>query len=124
MAWDSKLATEHIGTLAERHDVQITWTERPAYSYTTHRSVHVPPPTTADRYLAGLHEMGHCVSQQALRFDRRWRKGTQFDDEVLMEAAAWAWAARNALDALEVPKRAWSVAGRCFGTYLAHIDSR
>ena len=72
-----------------------------------------PNPVSGALYLTGLHELGHCLSPEAL----------EFQDEpgayarICCESAAWAWAAGTADPALYRPGD-WALAGRCLAGYL------
>lgn len=72
-----------------------------------------PNPVTGALYLVGLHELGHCVSPEALIMaeeDGRYAR-------ICCEGAAWAYAAEVADRDLYRPGD-WALAGRCFASYL------
>lgn len=128
MAWDSDRAERHVDELADRHDVQVIWSEHLEVAYTSQRAVRIRRPNTPERYLGCLHELGHVMSPRARFHEKRWDKArssrvTEYDDQFLMEAAAWAWAARFADEELleDMPYSAWRDAGSCLAGYLEQV---
>lgn len=102
MAWPTDKAKAHIERLAGVRDIAVHWHEKPPYAYTPHRMIFVPPPTTGERYMACLHELGHCASRMALKWERIIERNRKVHEhwppqlEIMMESAAWAWAAEMA----------------------------
>jgi hypothetical protein len=96
-------AEEHINQLAERHRIYVrrsrTWDTSEADAGTS--MVQIPAKIrTGTDYMAALHEIGHLVDPTAreheMRFSRSKGKRNTDTETLLVEAAAWAWAARNA----------------------------
>lgn len=80
------------------------------------RIVWVPRVRTHMDYLTSLHEFGHVL-------DRRAAKLSTADDtasEIVMEAAAWAWALRH-IDRAVIGEMSESLRheiGRCWASFL------
>lgn len=98
----------HIKTLANDNQVSMTLLDqsvkhawRYAEAFVQAREVLVPYPRLPEDYLIALHELGHVLSHDADRLEHR--SGTEA--HLTREAAAWAWAADQAL---AVPPEAWN----------------
>lgn len=83
-------AAEHLQRLAVRHGIEIVWIKCQWDSEASAgtKQVFCARPTTALRYLIGLHELGHLCDKVAAR--------VVVNHEAAAEAAAWAWAAKHA----------------------------
>lgn len=129
--WDRAAAEEHLEELAKAHDICIIWSDLPEVAYTRHRTVRIRRPFTADNYFGALHEMGHVMSPRARFHEKRWNQAgtsavTEYDDQVLMEIAAWAWACWNLDPDLRdvIPHRTWQMVGGCLVGYLAQVPGQ
>lgn len=122
--WPYTIALCHVTDLADKHDIMLVWDDKPAHALIPYRTIHTPRPRTPAAYLGALHEMGHVVSPQAVKFYKRWDRRkphyspTSYDDLLLMEAAAWAWAASNLHPDLPISKKAWMAVASDLVTYL------
>lgn len=123
-------AEEHVNELAEKHRIYVrrsrTWDTSEADGVTM--MVQIPKVIrTGTDYLAALHEIGHLVDPVAREHEMRWSrsKGKRHTDaETLMvEAAAWAWAVRNAKPAIlkAVTKADWRRVGMCWASWLGPV---
>jgi len=127
MPWDRVCAEAHLEELATRHDIQLIWTDKPECAYSRHRIVWIRKPYSPESYLGALHELGHVVSPRARKHEARWDRGrnkvVEYDDELLMEAAAWAWAAWHMLPELAdtIPARTWKLVGGYLSGYIAQV---
>lgn len=83
-------AEAHLRRLGSRHGIEIVWIKHQwaAEAEATTRQVFIPPPTTALRYLIGLHEFGHLVDKVSAR--------VVVNHYPCAEAAAWSWAKEHA----------------------------
>lgn len=112
---NSRAAEKHLLALAREHKVMLHWRTRRWTKFEAHlntRMVFVGKPTSAIRYLAALHEIGHIVSPVA----RSARRGHLLTEE----AAAWDWALDNA-DPQLMPDDFGEIrrqVGRAWSTYL------
>jgi len=119
-AFDHGAAAKHLATLAARHRIKMTYRNSGWQAIPSTRQAWVPDPTTAKRYLAALHELGHIASSTARR------RGNQdypaLGVEVLVEGAAWAWATAVADPALlaDVPRKEWAEVFAYMGSYLKY----
>lgn len=110
-------AKAHIVQLAEKMKIEIHWSKTKWQAQPTARMVWVPTPGSPERYYVALHELGHIGSKTAQR--------TGWGDEpgitVLVEGAAWAWAAMMADRELvgRFTDDDWMSIVYHFGTYLA-----
>lgn len=115
VTWPTPEATEHLELLADRHGVQLHYVASPqqAQCHLGTRQVWVAQATTGPRYLSGLHEVGHIVDRKSVRY---WDSG----DELLCEAAAWAWAIKHARSTLlrKITERGWREVAGWLGSYL------
>lgn len=93
-------AEEHLTQLARRHKIELHWSTVHHEAVIFTRQAWVPPVTSALDYLIGLHEMGHIVSPLARRYWRRSEWSETLEDNMLCEAAAWAWALEKAKTAM------------------------
>lgn len=123
--WDTAKATKHLTDLAIKHKIIIIWTDKPECAHSQHRTVYIHRPRNALEYMGALHEFGHILSPRARNFQKRWDRGgtiysTEYDDCLLMESAAWAWAARFCDEDLFelISQTTWKQIGTCIMTYL------
>lgn len=113
-------ARRHIEELAARHRVTVAWMRRGqapdrAQSYPALRIAICPRPTNGLSYLICLHELGHCVSSHARRYEDR----TDPYGQGLCEGAAWAWAAANRDRDIPIKDQQWWAAGALLSGYWA-----
>ncbi len=122
MDWDGQRAQHHLESLAARHEITIVWSDA-LPKCTNHNIVYIRRPFNAVEYLSGLHEMGHIVSPRALHYEGRWNK--EYDDMLLMETAAWAWAVRFCDPVLleMIESTTWRQLGTFISTYLREIPA-
>lgn len=122
--------TEHLISLADEGKVRIYWTTKgwkhseALVEYEMDKEtrsgwalVIIPVIKRPSDYLFGLHELGHALDENALRFT--FAKDQY--EEVLGESAAWAWAAEHILPKFRRHVRAkdWDRVGYAWRTYLA-----
>lgn len=122
MPWTTdrqRVATDHLLDTARRFRVEVYWEPDAArwQAHVSSRQVWVPLPDGYRAYMVGLHELGHVASQVA----RRW--GHRYDEPggtVLVEAAAWAWAAMTASPDImwDASEADWAEVVHLFGGYL------
>ena len=118
MAFSRPLAEEHIEKLERKYKVEVRFVDGgDGEAFITPRAVFIPLLDTPEHYLAALHEFGHVVCKEAIRWHREYNQSEMLADEFMCEAAAWAWAIREHHPIL-VPKRSWSFVTRCLRTYL------
>lgn len=123
MDWDADFAEDHLLDLADEHEVQIMWDDNPQHAYTTYRVVHISHPTDPVKYLIALHEFGHICSPRARLFERKFYKDPrEYDDYLLCESSAWAWAARFCHEGLyeEINGLSWKRVGALWATALPY----
>lgn len=84
-----------------------------AEAYPGLRRVSVPRPSSGGRYLVALHEFGHVLDPLA----KRHVASRDPYRQILVEAAAWAWASRNGDPSLYLA-RDWQLPGSCFASHL------
>lgn len=105
----------HLEALAAEHQVRLSFVPggfRAAEAFPPSVAA-APNPVSGALYLTGLHELGHCVSPEALAFVSEPGVYARF----CCEAASWAWAAAVADESLYRPGD-WALAGRCLTGYL------
>jgi len=126
-----RLAAErHINELAEQHRIYVrrsrTWDTSEADSVT--RMVQVPKQIrTGTDYMAALHEIGHLVDpiarEHEMRYSRSKGKRNTDAETLMVEAAAWAWAARVAKPQIlkAMTKADWRRIGCCWVSWLGPV---
>lgn len=123
-------AEEHINAVAEQHRIYVrrcaTWDGSEADPVT--RMVMVPKTIrTGTDYLAALHEIGHLVDpiarEHETRYSRSKGKRNHDSETLLIEAAAWAWAAREAKPGIlkAFTKADWRRIGMCWVSWLGPV---
>lgn len=126
------IAEEHINALAERHKIYVRRNKKWDTSEADMITMMIMVPTkirTGIDYLATLHEMGHLVDPIAREHEtRRLRskgKGKNHKDAevLLVEAAAWAWAIRNARKSVlkGFTKADWRKVGMCWASWAGPV---
>jgi hypothetical protein len=90
------------------------------------RAVYVPVPVTPLEYMICLHELGHVASSVARRRDDVYDIERLGPDEIVIEGAAWAWAADMALPviAAKLTGKDLAAIGGLFTTYIRHWAQR
>ena len=100
---DRKAAQKHLERVAKRHN--ITLRQIPALTAETagcslsKRTAYGPVLRTVADYVSMLHECGHLASPTAQTWEARHstsRGRERHHDMFMIEAAAWAWAFRQA----------------------------
>jgi hypothetical protein len=122
-------AEEHINALAERHRIKVRRSKEWATSEAdiSSRQVFIPRKIrTGIDYLASLHEIGHIVDPAARRRDQRELGSTGRSGQyeaLLMEAAAWAWALKNARPVIlqAFTKTDWRRVGTCWASFAGPV---
>lgn len=113
----------HLDALATEHGVALSWLpegrsrwEAESFATVTPPVALVPRIDTGADYLIGLHEIGHCASEDALRTHDT--PGSYA--HVVCEAGAWAFAAENANPALakHLRKRDWAKVSIAMGSHI------
>lgn len=118
MAFSQALAEAHIQKLELKYKVEVRFvTGGDGEALISSRSVYIPVLDTPERYLAALHEFGHIVCKEAIKWHKKYMQSETLADEWMCETAAWAWAIREHYPIL-VPKKAWAFVTRCLRTYL------
>lgn len=127
------LAEEHINALAARHRITVRRTKEWSTSEADllSRQVFIAKRIRSGiDYLAALHEIGHIVDRTARRRDLRFcnaherEPGRQVGYErLLLEAAAWAWAIKNARPVIlqGFTKGDWRLVGNCWIGYAGRV---
>lgn len=124
MAWtkeDRDEATSHLLSLAEKHRVRLTWNQgRTTWQAYNGRRVTLPRPVSGLHYMIALHEIGHIASRVARRWDHRYQD-EGCGGRVMVEGAAWAWAAEFAHPhlAAKVTNSMWARLGECFASHVS-----
>lgn len=119
-------ATDHIEALGRFYSVQVRWRSNVVYGLAVpeERYVVVVPIETALDYMTALHEIGHVIAPRAWRRSSHTGKLVIPDswDEINVEGAAWAWAARKADPEIVsiMSCKEWAELGRRFATYVHH----
>lgn len=120
--------TSHIEAIADEHGIALRWVPdiygAQAYALTSPPLAEVPVIETPLHYITALHELGHILSSNGVTEDEY---AVHLEARILDEAAAWAWAAKNADRSLlrYVRLRDWDDAAVGFFTYVRHAaDSR
>lgn len=116
----------HVLDVAEQHGVTVTWTLKGWRHGTAFVDVDqeggglvvLPRILTAGDYLICLHELGHVIDENALRY---YNSVAPYD-VALCESAAWAWAAENVAEEIRPHLRLkdWRRAGEAWITYLTY----
>lgn len=120
--------TEHIRELGRQHHVTVNWTRQSwqraaafpdpdAPAGWQRGSVIIPVIRRPSDYLVCLHELGHVIDENSLRFVLA---RNQYE-EILCESAAWAWAAEQLPSRFQrhIKARDWDTAAYGWRTYLA-----
>lgn len=116
-------AAEHIIELGRRHTIKVrrvsTWEK--AAARPDLRVVWVPRVRTKMDYVVALHEFGHVLDRRAARlYAREGDEPADTANEIVMEAAAWAWALKH-LDRTVVGEMSEPLRreiGRCWASAL------
>jgi hypothetical protein len=108
---------EHLVSAAAEAGVRIHWISdwRRAESFPGIMVAYVPRIRRPADYLVGLHEIGHCASDDALRLT----DSADPYEALLCEGASWAWAVSRIPRDLALTIRAaeWDVAAYCLRTH-------
>lgn len=111
---------QHVEQLADEHGITVTWVTSSwkAEAFPAGWHAAVPEIHGGDDYLVALHELGHVADDVARKRHRR----TGRYDEVLVEGAAWAWAAEHADPALarRLGPADWISVASGFTSHLAY----
>lgn len=124
------LAEQHINEVAENHRIYVrrskTWDTSEADAVT--QMVQIPAKIrTGTDYMTALHEIGHLVDpiarEHETRFSRTKGKRNLDSETLLVEAAAWAWAARAARPVIlnALTKADWRRIGCCWVSWLGPV---
>jgi len=122
-------AEAHVNDLAERYHIRVRRSKEWATSEAelTTRQVFIPRQIrNGIDYLAALHEIGHIVDPAARQRDVRAAAvtGRRAEYEKLLnEAAAWAWAVKNARPSIleAFTKTDWRRMGHCWAGYAGPV---
>jgi hypothetical protein len=123
------LAVDHLDRLASKHRIKLRLsakvTAETAKAWPSHRVAVAPYPRTAVDYLLALHELGHIIDRRALSHcasAEAAAKGSAavYYNEILGEAAAWAWARKHAKPELlaKMSKKDWLRIADCWASYV------
>lgn len=127
--WPTDEARAHLDHLAERHGIEVVWSDNVPESHPTYQMVWISEPTSGHRYLTALHEFGHCLDPEAVRLHTVCSRKDQRKNHALWmrcESAAWVWAFGAARPELveEILARDWHVALGAWLSYGQHLASR
>lgn len=116
--FDRGAAREHLRALAAEHGVEVSWVSSwgLAEAWVEGKVVAIPRIRTGRDYLVGLHELGHCISPEAVRLHDQFATLTA----LACEGWAWAWAAANADPEIArgLDARQWRLVASSFGSYV------
>lgn len=126
-AEERERATEHVQRLGRRRGIEVIFHARhrsnsSSWSCGELRRTSGPHITSPLDYLCHLHEIGHIASNRKLTLTGKPRAG----EEVLDEAAAWAWAAAQADPVImrRMSAAEWRKVGQFFISYVQHTATR